>query len=74
MQDEELSIQSKVWLNKLNVMAGALMLICSVALFLIAILKIDNTSHPYIYYTYQSFFYLGIAMMVFSILQLFNAI
>jgi len=74
MQDEELSIQSKVWLNKLNVIAGALMLICSVALFLIAIFKIDSTSHPYIYYTYQSFFYLGIAMMVFSILQLFNAI
>jgi len=50
------------------------MLICSVALILIAILKIDSTVHPYIYYTYQSFLYLGIAMITFNILQHFNAI
>ena len=37
------------------------------------VFKMDSNSHPYIYYTYKYFMYLGIAMIACSILSIINS-
>lgn len=49
------------------------MIISSLVLFFIVISKIDSADHPFIYYTYKFFMYLGIGMIVISILSLANS-
>ena len=51
---------------------GIIMFVCSVALLVYTIFKINSDAHPLIYYTYKFFFILGIAMIIFSLLSILN--